>query len=76
MATRKKESRTPANQYEAGTSSNGQIDRRRDFRMMTDMSRSARLPWDTIMTAERPRAYKPDVRMYLQTPTSILLLRA
>lgn len=66
MPARKKESRTPANQYEVGTSSNGQIDRRRDFRMMTDMSKSARLPWDTIMTAERPRAYKPEVRMYLQ----------
>lgn len=44
-----------------------------DFRMMTDMSKHAGLPWDTILTAERPRAYKPDVRMYLQAPQMLNL---
>ena len=39
-----------------------------DFRMMVDISKHAGLPWDTIMTSERPKAYKPDVRMYLQAP--------
>ncbi len=44
-----------------------------DFRMMTDMSKHAGLPWDTIMTAEYPKTYKPDVRMYLQAPARLNL---
>ncbi|KUJ79238.1 haloacid dehalogenase type II [Ruegeria profundi] len=44
-----------------------------DFRMMVDMSKYAGLPWDVVMTAEDPQAYKPDVRMYLQAPARLKL---
>ncbi len=36
-----------------------------DFRMMVDMSKYAKLPWDAIMVAELAATYKPSPRFYL-----------
>jgi 2-haloacid dehalogenase len=45
--------------YIIGTLSNGNV------RLLVDMARHARLPWDCVLSAELFRHYKPDPEVYL-----------
>lgn len=48
--------------FVVATLSNGNV------ALLTNMAKRAGLPWDCILSAELPRAYKPDPRAYLSAP--------
>jgi 2-haloacid dehalogenase len=63
--------------YIIGTLSNGGV------RLLTDMARYARLPWDVILSSDLFRRYKPDPGVYLgaaelldTSPANIMLVAA
>ncbi|MBD2763533.1 haloacid dehalogenase type II [Kocuria sp. cx-116] len=55
--------------YILATLSNGNV------RLLVDMARHARLPWDLVLSSEMARAYKPDPRAY-RMALDLLDLRA
>ncbi|WP_339869241.1 haloacid dehalogenase type II [Pseudohongiella nitratireducens] len=50
------------NEYPIATLSNGNVS------LLMNMAKNAGLPWDTIMSAELSRHYKPDPEAYLKAP--------
>jgi len=44
--------------YTIGTLSNGNV------RLLVDMAKNARLPWDCVLSAEMAQHYKPDAEVY------------
>ena len=55
------------NEYIIATLSNGNVS------LLLNMAKNAALPWDTILSAELSRHYKPDAQAYLKAPELLSL---
>ena len=55
------------NEYVIAPLSNGNVS------LLLDMAKNAGLPWDTILSAELSRHYKPDAEAYLKAPELLSL---